>query len=69
MIWFFGLILVPVVVLALLFLSAMGDFWQIITLRVDFTRLLGDLVHVLLILGLGAAAELFCLYELVIHVL
>ena len=67
MIWLLGVIGMPILVIALLFFSAMDDFWQIITLRLDFSRLFGDLVHVLVILGLGALVELFFLYQLVSH--
>lgn len=69
MIWLAGVILIPVMVVAMLFFSAMDDFWQIITLRLDFSRLFGDLVHVLLILAIGGIMEIFCLYELVVHFL
>lgn len=69
MIWLIGVIGIPILVVALLFFSAMDDFWQIITLKTDFSRLFGDLLHVLAILGLGTLAELFFLYQLVTTVL
>ncbi|PKY11721.1 hypothetical protein B1757_02725 [Acidithiobacillus marinus] len=69
MIWLLGVIGIPVLVVLLLFFSAMDDFWQIITLKIDFSRLFGDLIHVLIILGLGILAELFFLYQLVTTVL
>lgn len=69
MIWLLGAIGIPILVVLLLFFSAMDDFWQIITLKIDFSRLFGDLIHVLAILGLGTLAELFFLYQLVAHIL
>ena len=69
MIWLLGAIGIPILVVLLLFFSAMDDFWQIITLKIDFSRLFGDLIHVLVILGLGALAELFFLYQLVTYLL
>ena len=69
MVWLLGVIGIPILVVLLLFFSAMDDFWQIITLKIDFSRLFGDLIHVLAILGLGALAELFFLYQLVTHIL
>lgn len=69
MIWLLGVIVIPILVVALLFFSAAEDFMQIIRLRIDFSRLFGDLIHVLLILIIGALAELFFLYQLVVHVL
>lgn len=69
MLWLLAVVLIPVVVVALLFFSAMDDFWQIITFKIDFSRLFGDLIHVLVILGLGTCAELFCLFMLVKDVL
>ena len=68
MIWLLGVIGIPILVVALLFFSAAEDFMQIIRLQIDFTRLFGDLVHVLVILALGTLAELFFLYQLVAHV-
>ncbi len=69
MIWLLAVLLIPVVVVGLLFFSAMDDFWQIITLKIDFSRLFGDLFHVLAILGIGIIAEVFCLFMWVSHVL
>ncbi|WP_308387966.1 hypothetical protein [Acidithiobacillus sp. AMEEHan] len=69
MIWLLAVILIPVIVVALLFLSAMDDFAQIITFLLDFRRLIDDLWHVLLILLLGAAAEVFSLVMWLGHLL
>ena len=49
------------------FFSAADDFWQVITFRVSFSRLLTDLAHVLAIIMLGALAELFSLYMVFAH--
>ncbi|MBU2755255.1 hypothetical protein HFU84_08655 [Acidithiobacillus sp. CV18-2] len=65
MIWLLAVFLIPVIVVAMLFFSAADDFWQIITLRMDFSRLFGDLVHVLAILGIGVLAEIFSIFMLV----
>lgn len=67
MIWLAGVILIPIIVVALLFFSAADDFMQIIRLQIDFSRLFGDLLHVLFILLLGTLAELFFLFELFTH--
>lgn len=67
MLWFTAVLLIPVLVAVLLFFAAAEDFWQIITLRLDFGRLFGDLIHVLFILGIGGIAELFALYMLITH--
>ncbi|MHB1266031.1 MAG: hypothetical protein ACYCY2_00340 [Acidithiobacillus ferriphilus] len=53
----------------MLFFSAADDFWQIITLRIDFSRLFDDLAHVLAILVIGALAELFSVFMLFAHFL
>jgi len=64
MLWGLAAILIPFLVVAMLFFSAAEDFWQIITFRLDFSRLLDDLIHVLLILVVGVLAELFVLFML-----
>ncbi|MBU2740249.1 hypothetical protein HF669_11665 [Acidithiobacillus thiooxidans] len=69
MIWLLGVIGIPILVVALLFFSAAEDFMQIIRLQIDFSRLFGDLVHVLVILALGTLAEMFFLYQFVTYVL
>lgn len=69
MIWLLGVIGIPILVVALLFFSAAEDFMQIIRLQIDFSRLFGDLVHVLVILVLGTLAEMFFLYQFVAYVL
>ena len=65
MFWLLLSLGIPVVVVLMLFFSAMDDFWQIITLRIDISRLFGDLAHVLFIVGIGLVAELFSLFMLV----
>jgi hypothetical protein len=62
LLWAIGAVVVPFVVILMLFFAAAEDFWSIITFRVDFSRLIGDLAHVLFIIGIGAVAELVCLY-------
>ncbi len=54
-------------VVMMLFFSAASDFWQIITLKIDFSRLIDDLAHVLAIVVIGAIVELFSMYMLFIH--
>ena len=53
MFWLLLSLGIPVVVVLMLFFSAMDDFWQIVTLRIDVSRLFGDLVHVIFIVGIG----------------
>ena len=65
MFWLLLSLGIPVVVVLMLFFSAMDDFWQIITLRIDVSRLFGDLFHVLFIIGIGLVAELFSLFMLI----
>ncbi|MCR1347079.1 hypothetical protein NRY68_15065 [Acidithiobacillus ferrooxidans] len=65
MFWLLLSLGIPVVVVLMLFFSAMDDFWQIVTLRIDVSRLFGDLVHVIFIVGIGLVAELFSLFMLV----
>lgn len=67
MIWLLAVLGIPLLVCVLLFFSAMEDFWQIVTFRIDISRFFGDLVHVMLILGVGVIAEIFSLFELVKH--
>ncbi len=69
MFWIIAALAIPVLVVLMLFFSAMDDFWQIITLRIDLSRLFGDLVHVLFIIGIGLVAELFSLFMLVKEIL
>lgn len=69
MIWLLGIIGIPFLVVALLYFSAAKDFKQIIRLQIDFSRLFGDLVHVLVILDLGIFAEFFFLYQLAMYIL
>ena len=65
MFWLLLSLGIPVVVVLMLFFSAMDDFWQIVTLRIDVSRLFGDLVHVIFIVGIGLVAELFSLFMLI----
>ncbi|MBU2788626.1 hypothetical protein HFQ13_10530 [Acidithiobacillus sp. VAN18-1] len=65
MVWLLAVFLIPVVVAVLLFFSAAEDFWQIVTFRIDLSRLFGDLVHVLAIMGIGVLAEIFSIFMLV----
>ncbi len=67
MLWLLAVVGIPILVVLMLFFSAAGDFWQIITLKIDFSRLIDDLAHVLAIVVIGALAELFCLYMLFTH--
>ena len=69
MIWLIAVLLIPLVVVGLLFVSAAEDFWSIITFRIDFSRLFGDLIHVLAILGIGTLAELFSIFMMIKDVL
>ncbi|MBN6745370.1 hypothetical protein RU820_05270 [Acidithiobacillus ferrooxidans] len=69
MFWLLLSLGIPVVVVLMLFFSAMDDFWQIITLRIDVSRLFGDLFHVLFIIGIGLVAELLSLFMLVKDIL
>ncbi|MEB8535540.1 hypothetical protein [Acidithiobacillus ferriphilus] len=59
MIWLLAVVGIPILVVLLLFFSATKDFWQIITFKIDFSRLIDDLAHVLAIVVIGALAELF----------
>lgn len=69
MIWLLAVVGIPILVVILLFFSAADDFWQIITFKIDFSRLVDDLAHVLAILVLGALAEMFSVFMLITHVL
>ncbi len=69
MIWLLAIIGIPVLVVLMLFFSAAEDFWSIITLHLDFSRLFGDLMHVLFIVGVGIVAELFAVFMLIKEVL
>ena len=69
MIWLLAAIGIPIAVVLMLFFSAAYDFWQIITLKIDFSRLIDDLAHVLAIVVIGALVELFSLYMLITHFL
>ncbi len=69
LIWLIASTLIPIVVVLMLFLSAAKDFWSIITFRIDFSRLIGDLIHVLLIVGIGVISEFFALFMLIKDIL
>ncbi len=65
----FAALLIPLIVFVLLFFSAADDFWQIITFRINLSRLFDDLIHVLAIIGIGVLAELFVIFMLIKHML
>ncbi len=67
MFWLLAVLLIPVIAGLVLFLSAAEDFWDIIRLRVGFERLMGDLLHVMLIFLVAAGAEILAVVELFIH--
>ncbi len=69
MLWLLAVIGIPILVVMLLFFAAADDFWQVITFRISFSRLVDDLAHVLAIVVLGGIAELFSLYMLFTHFL
>ncbi|MBE7563275.1 hypothetical protein H7F10_10020 [Acidithiobacillus sp. HP-6] len=69
MIWLLAIIGIPILVVLMLFFSAAEDFWSIITLRIDISRLLGDLIHVLFIVGIGLVAEIFSVFMLIKDIL
>ncbi|MHB1665926.1 hypothetical protein [Thiomonas sp.] len=69
LLWLLAVLLIPVLMIVLLAVSAADDLWSIVTFQIDLSRLFGDLIHVLAILGIGTVAELFSLFELVIHLL
>ncbi|MBU2722839.1 hypothetical protein [Acidithiobacillus ferridurans] len=69
MIWVLAAFLVPIITAVLLFFSAADDLWQIITFRINFSRLFDDLAHVLALLALGGVAEMFVLFMLISRVL
>jgi hypothetical protein len=69
MLWLLAVVGIPILVVLMLFFSAADDFWQIITLKIDFSRLIADLAHVLAIVAIGALAEMFSLFMLFTHFL
>ncbi|MBU2854293.1 hypothetical protein [Acidithiobacillus ferriphilus] len=69
MFWFLAVIGIPILVVLMLFFSAAEDFWSIITFRIDFSRLVGDLFHVLFVIGIGIVAELFSVFMLIKDIL
>lgn len=69
LLWLIAVLVIPVITGLVLFLSLAEDFWQLITFRLDISRIFGDLFHVGIILLLGVGFEIFALYELVRHLL
>ncbi|AEM49099.1 hypothetical protein Acife_3026 [Acidithiobacillus ferrivorans SS3] len=69
MFWFLAVIGIPILVVLMLFFLAAEDFWSIITFRIDFSRLVSDLLHVLFIIGVGIVAELFSVFMLIKDIL
>lgn len=65
MIWLIAVIIIPIITGLLLFFSMAEDFGQLIRLRLDLSRLFGDLIHVFFILLFGGGAEIFSLFMLV----
>lgn len=65
MIWLLAVIGIPILVVLLLFFSMADDFWQLIRLRLDLSRIFGDLIHVLFIIGIGIVAEVFSIFMLI----
>lgn len=65
MIWLIAVVIIPIITGLLLFFSMAEDFGQLIRLRLDLSRLFGDLIHVFFILLLGGGAEIFSLFMLV----
>jgi hypothetical protein len=69
MVWLLAIIGIPILVVLMLFFSMADDFWQLIRLRLDLSRIFGDLIHVLFIVGLGIVAEVFSLFMFIKDVL
>lgn len=65
MIWLLAVIGIPILVVLVLFFSMADDFWQLIRLRLDLSRIFGDLIHVLFIIGIGIVAEVFSIFMLI----
>lgn len=64
MLWLIAAVLIPIIAGVILFLSLADDFWNLITFRLDFSRLFGDLFHIFVIIILALAAEGFVLFHL-----
>ncbi len=69
LIWLLAVLFIPVITVGILFINMAEDFWDLMTFRLNFSRMFGDLIHVLFLLLLGIGAELFALFELVRHLL
>lgn len=65
MIWLLAVIGIPILVVLVLFFFMADDFWQLIRLRLDLSRIFGDLIHVLFIIGIGIVAEVFSIFMLI----
>ena len=65
MFWIIAAVLIPIIVVMLLFFSMADDFWQLVTLKLDFSRFFGDLFHVFLIILIALLAEAFVLFHIV----
>ena len=63
MLWILAAFAVPILAGLILFLSLADDFWQLITFRLDFSRLFGDLFHVFFIILIAILAEGFVLFH------
>lgn len=63
MFWILAALFTPILAGIILFFSLADDFWQLITFRLDFSRLFGDLFHVFLIILIAIVVELFALYH------
>lgn len=64
MLWLIAAVLIPIIAAFILFLSLADDFWQLITFKLDFSRLFGDLFHVFLIIVVALLAEGFVLFHI-----
>ncbi len=65
--WIIVVVLIPMITLALIFISAGKDFLQIVSLKMDILRFFGDLFHFFVIFALGCIAEIFSIYMLLNH--
>ncbi len=67
LIWILGVLFIPVITAGLLFVSLAEDFWQLLRFQLGFSRLFGDLFHVVIIVVFAFLAEVFCIVELLHH--
>jgi len=63
MLWMLAALVIPVLTGLILFFSLANDFWQLITFRLDFSRLFGDLFHIFFILLIALLLEGFVLFH------